>query len=261
MLLGDRILGCPGARAGNPAAFTLLELLAVTALLAVVILPLCLGARAPGDFGAAANEVASLLESAASYSRANNTHVWVGFFEEDSGVAPGGSPKPGVGRIVISVVASKDGTQIIDPSGPGTGIDPVRLVQVFKLLKIENAHLADVPAPASPDPGGGGESWNARPEVQTPHVIYRIGETTPAPTIFPFVYPVGNFHSCGQYTFAKTLHFSPDGEAVLNTSYSLVPWIEIGLQPAHGNLKTGSHSNCAAIQVSGVTGGVRVYRP
>jgi prepilin-type N-terminal cleavage/methylation domain-containing protein len=242
---------------GGRAAFTLIEMLSVTAIMAVLIAPVCLVTRNTGDVTHATSEVANLLETAATYSRANNTYVWVGFFEEDPDAVPARS---GTGRIVVSVVASKDGTRIVDPLGPGTGIDSGLLVQVCKLLKLENMHLADVTAPANPEAGGGGDSWDTRPEVKTSHVTYRIGESSPNRTIFPFGYPVGNSKSVPQYQFVKTIQFSPDGETLLNTSYSLVPWIEIGLQPAHGNARDGRSTNLAAIQVSGVTGSVRIYR-
>jgi len=242
---------------GKRAAFTLIEMLSVTALMVVLIAPVCLVTSGTGDVTRATNEVANLLESAATYSRANNTYVWVGFFEED----PNGVPaRSGTGRIVISVVASKDGTRIVDPPWPGTEIDASRLIQVSKLLKIENMHFGDVPAPVNSDPGGGGDSWDTRPDVQTPYVTYRIGGSSPNRTSFPFVYPVGNSQAASQYKFVKTIQFSPDGETLLNTSYSLVPWIEIGLQPGHGSVRDAVSRNLAAIQVSGVTGSVRIYR-
>lgn len=239
------------------AAFTLIELLSVMALTALLIAPVCLVTGGSGNVTYATNEVASLLELAATYSRANNTYVWVGFFEEDPSVVPARS---GARRLVVSAVASKDGTRIVDPSGPGEEIDAGRLIQIGKLLKIENMHLSDVSAPLAPDASGGGDLWDTRPEVQTPYVTYRIGESSPSRTIFPFIYPVGNSQAVAQYKFLKTIEFSPDGETVLNTSYSLVPWIEIGLQPILSIERDVKHANLAAIQVSGITGGVRIYR-
>jgi hypothetical protein len=39
-------------------------------------------------------------------------------------------------------------------------------------------------------------------------------------------------------------------------------WIEIDLQPSHGNAGPGANEkNAAAIQVDSMTGAVRVYRP
>jgi len=256
----DSDSGNPGKFNRNRAAFTLMEMLAVMMLMAIVITPLCLRARSAGDVTDAVNTVAGLLETAASYSRANNTYVWVGFFEENSSAAPSLPAQSGTGRIVVSVVASKDGTPIVDASGPGTPIDSARLIQVCKLTKIENMHLADVPSPVNPDASGGAGEWDARPEVRTAHVTYRIGETSPNRTSFPFRYPVGITATVSEYNFVKTVRFSPDGEALLNTSYSLVPWIEVGFQPANGIPVNRNCANVAAIQVSGVSGSIEIYR-
>ena len=242
------------------SAFTLIELVLTMALVAVVITPLCLLARDAGNVTNAVNEIANLLEAAASYSRVNNTWVWVGFCEEDATAESTGPSQPGTGRIVVSVVASKDGTRVADWNGHGTEIDPGRLVQIFKLSKFENMHLSDVPAPAQPDAAGGGISWETRPNVKPYKQAYKIGDTTPVATSFPFVYPVGIPRAPARYNFLKTIQFRPNGEAILNTSYSLVPWIEIGLQPARGNLRDDNSANLAAIQVSGITGNVKIYR-
>ncbi|MEI8342199.1 MAG: hypothetical protein WCH43_11790, partial [Verrucomicrobiota bacterium] len=120
------------------AAFTLMEMLAVMTLMAAVITPFCLGPRGAMDITREVNEIADILETAATYSRANNTYVWVGFFEEDPAAAPATPAHSGTGRIVISVVASKDGTRIVAANGTGTVIDSNRLIQVCKLVKVEN---------------------------------------------------------------------------------------------------------------------------
>ena len=247
---------------GDSAAFTLIELLAVLAIVVLVIAPVCSAARDSNRVGAAVNEIADALETAASYARVNNSYAWVGFFEEDAGAPPAVPARAGAGRVVVSVVASKDGSRIVDPSGTGTDLDSGRLVQLGKLLRFENMHIADLSSPSTPDAFGGGDAFDARPDVKTLHVTYRIGASTPARgTIFPFSYPVGTANAPAQYKFAKVIQFRPNGEAILNTSYSLVPWIEIGVQPAHGSLADDKNANVAAIQVSGVTGCVRIYRP
>lgn len=241
----------------HQSGFTLVELLAVMAIAAMLIIPFSTGIKQAGSVTAAAWDIASVLEYASGYAKANNTYVWVGFFEEAMDV-PG---VKGVGRIVISTVASSDGTQIIEPSGAGRTIDSTRLIQLGKLLKIDHMHLADVPLPVSSGAAGASDSWTARPNVQTKYVTYGIRETGPSPTIFPFTYPVGNNSAPSRYTFMKTIEFTPSGEALLNTSYSLVPWIEVGLQPTHGSIRDLSGGNYAAVQIAGVSEGATVYRP
>jgi prepilin-type N-terminal cleavage/methylation domain-containing protein len=246
-----------GSDSVRRSGFTLVELMVVLALALIVIVPLAGGIRTAGDATAAVWDVASALEFASVYARTNNTYVWVGFYEENMAVAPGVS---GTGRIVISVVASGDGTQIVEPTGTGKTIDPSRLVQVGKLIKINNMHLADVPFPASSDPAGAADSWDARPSVQTKYVTYAIRETEPSKTAFPFTYPVGGIVP-PQYTFLKTIEFTPEGEALLNTSYSLAPWIEVGLEPVHGGFRDAAGKNFAAVQIAGVSGTIKIYRP
>ena len=231
------------------------------ALIAMMSTPLVLVSLNALNMSRATDQVAGFLEKAASYSKTNNTYVWVGFFEEDPTTPFNQPAKAGIGRIVISMVASKDCTSIVDPFGKGMRIDPTRLVQVDQLLRIENLHFADVASPLKPEANGGGDSWNTRPDIQMSQKTSRIGESSPNNTIFPFIYPVGTVVLFPKYTFFKTILFSPCGEAVMNTSYNLVPWLEIGLQPVHGNNKGSQPTNMAAIQVSGVTGEVKIYRP
>ena len=250
----------PQSRYRFSAAFSLLELLVVIAVVVVMMtlaVPAFNSIKGGGDITKAAYDVAGALEAAGTYARANNTYVWVGFFEEDSMAS---APTAGVGRLVISIVASKDGTQILDPNGAGATIPPDRLVQIGKLIKINGAHFGDVPDPVSPDPKGAHTGFDQRPSVVTANGTYRIGGTTPPDTVFPFQYPVGTAAGTARYTFHKTIRFSPQGEAVMNTSLSAWPWLEIGLQPARGNVADTGTPNIVAIQVAGINPHVRIFR-
>src|SRR5438034_2556439 len=128
------------------SAFTLLELLIVVGiigLLLVLIAPAFTYIKGGTDVTSAAYTIKGVLDTARTYAKANNTYTWVGFFEEDvSSTTPG---MPGVGRLVMSIVASKDGTKLYTgvPSSPVT-LDPsnsARLLQVGTLTKIDNSHL------------------------------------------------------------------------------------------------------------------------
>jgi prepilin-type N-terminal cleavage/methylation domain-containing protein len=270
----DRAFACPlrllplGA-CGN-RGFTLVELLVVTAIVATLIMlvaPAFTAIKSGGDVTAAAYTIKDTLEQARNYAMANNTYVWVGFYEEDGSV-PSATPTaiPGTGRVVLSVVASTDGTNVY---GSNTGtIDPTRLVQVGKLIKINNVHL-----PLFAVGNGKGDTFDTRPTLEddpTAHFNYsRFGElnapipnTAPYTTPYNFQYPVGNPTPPAQYPFTKLLQFNPRGESRVNgNTYKMRQVVEIGLEPAHGNVADSSARNVVAIQFSGFGGNFKIYRP
>ena len=141
------------------AGFTLLELLIVVGiigLLLVLIAPAFTTIKGGTDVTSAAYSIKGVLDTARTYAKANNTYTWVGFLEEN--VANPASPNtdaPKVGRLVMSVVASKDGTNIAGLSGT---IDPTKLVQVGKGTKIDNVHV-----PLFALGAGTGDTFDARP--------------------------------------------------------------------------------------------------
>jgi type II secretory pathway pseudopilin PulG len=258
-------------------AFTLIELMAVILIMILVaafIAPAVTSLKSAGDVTSAAYTIKGLLEQARTYAMANNTYAWVGFFEEDASSA---SPAvPGNGRVVMSIVASKDGTNIY---GSNTGtIDPTRLIQVGKLVKIDNVHL-----PLFAVGSGTGDSFDIRPAVQydpTGGYNYsRFGElnngapnTAPYTTPYNFQYPVGNPAPTAQYTFAKLLQINPRGESRVNgNTYDIRRVVEIGLIATHGSAvpaptsgggtSTATYSgNVVAVQISGIGSNVKIYR-
>src|SRR5207237_6153003 len=127
-------------------AFTLIEMIVVTgviAILMVLVVPAFTSLKSAGDVTSAAYTIKGVLEQARTYAMANHTYTWVGFYEEDASQPSSNPPNPGVGRLVMSIVASKDGTTVYDPNST-TNPDPIdasKLIQVTKLVKIENVHL------------------------------------------------------------------------------------------------------------------------
>ena len=245
-------------------AFTLLELVIVVGimgLLLVLVTPAFTTIKGGSDVTSAAYTIKDVLDTARTYAKANNTYTWVGFFEED----PTNPPAQGNGRIVISIVASKDGTIIYaNPPTSAVTLDPARLVQLGKLTKIENSHLKTFT-----DGSGAGESFDTRPLVGTaprPDLDARIGDTTPRSPVSPlqasqFQYPVGGTSPPAQYNFTKIIQFSPSGDSrVANSSYSAKPVVEVGIQPTHGTAPDNNSTNVAAVQLTGVGGDVKIYR-
>ncbi len=243
------------------SAFTLLELLIVVSiigLLLVLIAPAFTTIKGGTDVTSAAYTIKGALDTARTYAKANNTYTWVGFFEENA-TNPGNA---GIGRVVISIVASQDGTKIYDPSNLSPQNLTTGLTQVGKLTKIDNVHLwthTDAPT-------GTGSTFDTRPNVLS---TYCIGDTSPSGSTKPFGYPVGNPAPTAQYTFVKAVEFSPRGEARINNStinvngtevFPLQPAAEIAFQPTHGTTIDNNSPNLVAIQFSGVGGNAKIYR-
>ena len=165
------------------AGFTLLELLIVVGiigLLLVLLAPAFTTIKGGTDVTSAAYTIKGVLETARTYAKANNTYTWVGFYEEDGSV-PSASPTatPGNGRIVISTVASKDGTEVYTSVvSPAADIDPdgTDSSQVGKLVKLDNMHLRTFA-----NGTGSGETFAARPSPSPSGSSdnAKIGDTSP----------------------------------------------------------------------------------
>ncbi|HET6410278.1 MAG TPA: prepilin-type N-terminal cleavage/methylation domain-containing protein [Chthoniobacteraceae bacterium] len=97
------------------------------------------------------------------------------------------------------------------------------------------------------------------------HYNLRLHDVTGLPGMAPadsvstsdiktFLHKVG----ASSVTFEKVIQFSPHGGARIKPT-AISRWIQIGLQPMNGN--TPNDKNMAALQIAGLTGQVRVFRP
>jgi len=236
-------------------AFTLIELLFVMSIIAILLVlmaPAFTTLKSGGDVTSAANTIKGVLDQARTYAMANNTYTWVGFYEENVSTPSTNPPTPGTGRIVMSIVASKDGTMMYTaPLTSVVTLTPANLIQVGKLTKIDNVHLKTFAAGSGTAPA---DTFATRPAVGS--TAAQIGDNAPPNPSLSFQYPVG---STAQYTFAKAVQFNPRGEAVIdNSNYTSTPVSEIGIQPTHG--LTLSLTNNSAIQLAGMSGDVKIYR-
>ena len=257
------------AKAGlREGGFTLIELLVVVgiiALLLVLMAPAFTYIKGATDVTSAAYSIKGALDTARTYAKANNTYAWVGFFEEDASQPPA---TPGIGRVVMSIVVSKDGTMLYTtPLNSVVTLPPANLIQIGKLTKIDNAHLKTFPDPTSTPPPL--DTFDTRPTPGSspyPDLTARIGNdsTDPTSAVAPanpslrFQYPLSGTAS---YTFAKIVQFNPRGEGVIdNSNYTMAPVSEIGIQPTHGTTVDTNSPNVVAIQFTGFGGNVRIYR-
>ena len=245
--------------------FTLIELMIVIGIIAVLLVltaPAFTYIKGGNDVTSAAYTIKGVLDTARTYATANNTYTWVGFFEEDVS-RPSSSPATaGTGRVVMSIVASKDRTKIYTPGNLGQQDLTSGVAQVGKLTKIDNIHLwthTDAPL-------GTGSTFDTRPNISSG---YCIGDASPSVSTTPFAYPVGNPPPTSQYTFVKAVEFSPRGEPRINNStvnaggtelFPLQTAAEIALKPTHGTTVDDNSANLVAIQFTGIGGNVRIYR-
>ena len=240
------------------SGFTLAEILVVIAIisiLAVLAIPALTSISGAGSITSASYTISGAIQYARSYAMAHDTYTWVGFFEEDGTKASANPAQAGVGRIVISTVASADGTTIYSSTAPApVYIDPTRLTQLSKLTRIPNAHLKSYS-----NGSGTGSTFATRPPLVSANG--RIGDTAPPSGALPyFQYPVGVAGSA-QYTFTNVLQFSPRGEVLVSgMAGALTPLVEVGLQPAHGDVANMVSSDLIALQVAGISGNVILYR-
>jgi prepilin-type N-terminal cleavage/methylation domain-containing protein len=253
------------------AGFTLLELLVVIgiiALLMVLVAPAFTNLKSAGDVNKAAHTIKGVLDTARTYAKANNTYTWVGFYEEATTAStPTNSapPYPGKGRVLLAIVASKDGTKIYEDTDPAAPLPSDRITQIGKLVTIDNIHVTDIGNPSpTPTPTPVPDTLGDRPA--TPYTDSspsdhwnRINSDSSDTTKFRF--------AAQNYTFYKTVRFGPGGEA--NLPYNVAspsPWPtlrragEIGMKPSRGATVDVNSTNTVAIQITGVGGNVKIYQ-
>ena len=280
-------------------AFTLVELtivLGIIVALSILAIPAISSRKSANDMTKVATALKSVLDQARAYAQANNTYTWVGFYEEDASQSSTNPPTKGTGRLVMAIVASTDGTNLgADVSSNVTGtanyIDPTRLQAVGSLVKIDNVHLPlfVIPSPTIDCSKFDCTVFDNRPPIQNDgtgigYNQSRFGELNAAApntapyestnlglTKFPFRYPVSTNIANTQYTFQRTLRFSPTGENRINSTYDVRSVIELGVVQTRGNatpvpISGGGTSaeafagNVGAVQIGGLDGVVRIYK-
>jgi len=238
--------------------FTLVELLVVVAIvsaLAALLVPALGTISNGGGMSSAVTGISGLLEQARAYSMGNNTYVYVGIQEVNAISSNSVPAASGTGQLVIAVVASQNGTRPyttlattpITPSlvNPGIGM-------IDKIHSFAGVHLV------SPSAAMNGPNMTGRPTATSASVV-DISKATATTT---FQWP---FTGAPNYSFNKVIEFDPQGVARVQQgsaySASVSDYLEITLVATHGNAAVATAADQAAIQVDGITGAVRFYRP
>ena len=246
--LAARKFSCHGPRLKSRSAFTLVEVLTVIAIITILTAATSVSIAGIGSAGALnkqSSDLSDTLAQARAYAMANDTYVYVGLEELDATQ----TTSSGVGRVVVAVVAATGGTR---PYGttpgplPTAAIIPIARLQVFDNLHITND--------ASLTSG----AMSARLPATTTGFI----DLSQAISTVTFQWPLAG---TPQYLFTKVVEFNSQGVARIqsqNTLDSTVPsCIELPLLPTHGTSLPLVPSNEVAIQVDGMTGVARTYRP
>jgi prepilin-type N-terminal cleavage/methylation domain-containing protein len=273
--VGERPL--PSAKGHR--AFTLIELLVVMGIMVVLIAitgPVITSLKSSGDVTKTIYDLAGILEQSRAYAMSNNTYVYVGLAEVDvtlaSSVTPQKAGNGSFGRLSIAVAATKDGTQgNVQNWTTAYPTFKSNLIIVGKPMVFDNVHVPDLGDPpkaaASPAPSSG-MVRPTLPASSSTGVSYSLGSKS-CISATPFDYPLSAALDKGQYSFKKVIQFDPQGVARIQTttnSTSIAPYMEIGLQQTHGPTFNTlpafpTSGNIAAIQIDGITGGIRIYRP
>jgi prepilin-type N-terminal cleavage/methylation domain-containing protein len=228
------------------SGFSLVELLVVMGiivLMAALVIPAMNTIKGGSDLTKSASDLSDLIQQARAYAMGNNTYVYLGIKEVDQ---MAGGYTDGKGQVISAIVASKTGLR------PSTlsPLAPADIQAISRLQRFDNTHIDD----GTPDNSGN----MARP---TPSATLSGQNQNNLP--ISFTWPLGG--SGSTTTFSKVIEFDPQGVARFqqgSNTNNIQNWIEIPLQPSKGSAGVAANEkNAAVLQVDGITGNVRTFRP
>lgn len=220
------------------AAFTLIELLTVMAIVAILAgasLPAISSLSRTNNLNGSLSELAGLLAQARQYAVAQRTYVWLAMRENNDTF---GEPS-----VDVALLASKTGMQPSSPwAAQGTvPSDTISLLirpKTLKQVRLEEGgtftrqNIADLPAQPQIGPDNSPADGSATFTVRLPGTSRNV-------------------------TFDRVIQFLPDGEA--RVADSPIDIIEMGVRSMRGSV--ADQNNIAVLRINGLTGQTRVYRP
>jgi type II secretory pathway pseudopilin PulG len=259
----------------------LLVVVGVIVTLMALAVPAFQAVRGSTDFGSEIYNIAGTFEQARAYAMANNTYVLAGIMEvsasQGSTVVPQTS---GTGSIAIAVIASKTGARPYDinglsnwPSIYNTGAATTNgggFIAVSKLATFPSVHLVDLQNSTSIPPTSGNMERAAVSAAYNLSNAQNLSQNPLQGGATIFAWPLGALLAAPpQVIFQSVVEFDPVGSArVINTvNLDAIPhFIELGLEPAHGTTAAPPPANqntsqLAAVQIDGISGAIRIYRP
>jgi len=222
-------------RRSSRHGFSLLEILAVVAIISVI---LGISGLAVSSFSLsrgvdnAAVGIAGSAELARSYAMANNTYVWMGLLQDNN-------------DLLVAVIYSRVG---MNDYSDMRNLDAVNKMQSYKGVSlVDFSTLTATNGPMA-----------ERVPLITENAS--LGFNTPAVSNPVFGWPLAA--TTPTHSFDRVIEFRPDGSAkVVGTSN--FEMMEIALQEANSNATVSDISvgNIATVQIDGITGKNRVFRP
>ncbi len=220
-------------------AFSMVELLVVIcliAMLAVASLPALTSLNRSGLVTQTATSVASQLEQAREYAVAQNTYVWVGFYQDTTNL-----------KMSMVIAASNDGTDLTE-STPDLGLIPnasvslIHRVETFKQVELKEAGDTSLRSLFDQPPNPASNMENALCSNGMAFSVKIPGSTSTSPV-----------------RFTRMLQFTPNG-GVRNQTGRAINLVEFGLQSKVA-AQDKSSRNVVVVRINGFTGMTQVYRP
>ncbi len=219
----------PRSRTGG---FTLAEMLAVIAIMVLLMSFTIPMIRFGADPDKAAWEISGLIGQARAVAMSENTYTWVLLYDTSTTTPPEYST-------TVVVLSSKDGTQ-------STLAGNLNVVSSKLIKGMTVQDLSDTPY--------GNRIANADEDDTTVYLFHEVPLAK-----FPGVYQ--GFVKLQDDYRCRTLVISSMGE-VITLGGSLHKIVEVGLVPQVSATPTDAEkANSAVLQISGLTGGIRIFRP